>query len=166
VKSIAKGGFLTMVLSILGVVLFVSMFSSILTAIGAVLDYANVTTFIALEVVCKIAPTVLLLAGVGVAGFGYYKGLKTAGGNDPGGMLRMVLGVLVIILFCTLFLTILESFYTLYSAANASYIAFQTVASILPTILFISGIFAGTTTAVSGYRARRKGKKGGVLRRR
>ncbi len=151
-----RGGFLVMVLSILGVVLFVSMFSSILTAIGAVLDYANVTTFIALEVVCKIAPTVLLLAGVGIAGFGYYKGLKSAGGNDPGGMMRMVLGVLVIILFCTLFLTILSSFYTLYAAANTSYIAFKTVVSILPTILFIGGIFAGTSTAVSGYRARRR----------
>jgi len=152
-----KGGFLTMILSVLGVVLYVAMFSSVLTALVAILTYANLSTFIALSTVVRIAPTVLILGGVGLAAFSYAKGNKAAAGSDPGGLMRMVLGVLVIILFATLFSTILSSFYTLYTATNASdFIAFQTVVSILPTILFLGGIFAGGATAVSGYRARRK----------
>ncbi len=153
-----KSGFMWMILSVLGIVLFVSMFSTILTALVAILEYAHLSTFTALETVVKIAPTVLLLGGVGLASFGYVKGLQGASGADPGGLMRMVLGVLVIILFATLFLTILSSFYTLYSATNASdFTAFQTVVSIMPTILFLGGIFAGGFTSYQGYKAR-KGK--------
>src|SRR3972149_430944 len=101
-----KGGFLTMILSVLGIVLYVAMFDSVLTALVAILTYANLSTFIALSTVVRIAPTVLLLGGVGLAAFGYMKGNKTAAGADPGGLMRMVLGVLVIILFATLFATI------------------------------------------------------------
>lgn len=159
--NLIKGGFLTMVLSILGIVLYVTIFSSVLSALEAIRLYTNITTFTALSTVVLIAPTVLLLAGIFGGGFGYFKGYKSAGatGTDPGGLMRMVLGVLVIILFLSLFSTILTSMYTLYSSNNASqYTAFQTVVSIMPTILFLGGIFAGTATTVSGYKARKNRK--------
>jgi len=160
-KGISQGGFLAMVLSVLGVVLYVTLFATVLTAMEAVRAYANISTFVALSTVVGIAPTVLLLAGIFAGGAGYYKGYKSvaAQGGDPGGLLRMVLGVLVIILFVTLFGTILTAMYTLYSNASAgNYTAFQTVVSIAPTILFLSGIFAGGATAVGGYKARKKGR--------
>lgn len=161
-RNVMKGGFLVMVLSVLGVVLYVTMFSSVLAALETIRLYANLSTFIALETVVEIAPTVLLLGGVFGAGFAYYKGFKQAGANDPGGLMRMVLGVLVIILFATLFATILSSTYTLYGYADGAgnvsseYTAFQTVCTIFPTVLFLMGIFAGGATAVSGYRARKR----------
>jgi len=36
------------------------------------------------------------------------------------------------------------------------FIAFQTVCTIIPTILFIAGVFAGIATGISGVRARRR----------
>ena len=68
----------------------------------------------------------------------------------------MVFGIVQIILFVSLFLTILTGFYTLYGTANASeYTAFTTVVASAPTVLFLAGIFGGTATAVSGARSRR-----------
>ena len=150
-----KQGFLTMVFSVLGVVLYVTMFSSVMTAIDAILDYTNISTFTALATATGITPTILLLGGVFAGGFGYYKGYKQlASGDDASGLIRMVMGVLTIILFLTLFSTILTAMYTLYGTANATHIAFATVTQILPTILLLAGVFAGGATATSGYRAR------------
>jgi len=151
-------GFLTMVFSVLGVVLYVTMFSSVLTAVDAILDYANLSTFTALSTGAAIIPTILLLSGVFAGGFGYYKGYQSLskGGSDASGLVRMVMGVLTIILFLTLFSTILSAMYTLYGSANATHIAFTTVCQILPTILLLAGVFAGGATALSGYRARGK----------
>jgi len=152
-----KGAFLTMVLSVVGLVLYVTLFSTILSALEAVRVYANISTFIALKTVVEIAPVVLLLGGVFGASFGFYKGYAGAGAQDASGLMRMVLGVILIILFVTLFSTILTSFYTLYGADNASeYTAFQTVVTIAPTVLFLGGIFAGGATAVSGARSWRR----------
>lgn len=160
-----KGGFLAMVVSVLGVVLYVTMFSTVLTAFESLRTHTNIDTFTALSTVVEIAPTVLLLAGIFAAGFGYYKGYKATatGGTDTGGLMRMVLGVLVIILFVTLFSTIVTAMYTLYTADNADqYTAFQTVVQIAPTVLFLAGVFAGGATAAGGYSARRKSKKQAV----
>jgi len=154
-----KAGFMPMVLSILGVVLFVTMFSTIMTALASITDALGLTNFIALSTIIGIAPTVLFLGGVFGAAFVYYRGYKTvqSTGNDTSGILRMVLGVLVIILFATLFKQIVISMNTLYTvySGNASWIAFGTVISIAPTVLFLGGIFAGAATTVSGYRSRR-----------
>jgi hypothetical protein len=152
-----KSAFLVMVLSVVGLVLYVTLFSEILSAMETIRTYTNIATFTALLTVVEIAPVVLLLAGVFGASFGYYKGFKGAGGQDPSGILRMVLGVILIILFVTLFYTIVGAFYTLYGADNASeYTAFQTVVQIAPTVLFLGGIFAGGATAVSGARSFRR----------
>ena len=157
-KGGVKQSFLPMILSILGVVLYVTMFATIMTALTTLANTAGVSNFIALATVIGIAPTVLIIAGVFGAALVYRKGYKAAGeGSDPGGMMRMVVGVLVVILFVTLFATIVTSMNTLYTtySGNASWIAFGTVVSIAPTVLFLGGIFAGTATAVGGYRARR-----------
>lgn len=157
-----KGGFIAMVLAVLGIVLYTTLFSTILTAFQTLAANAYLSTFIAFEVIIKIAPTVLLLAGLVGAGFVYWKGYGklAAGGGDTSGILRMVLGALMIILFVTLFDTILNSFYTLWLADNTSkyFIAFQTMCTIMPTILFLAGIFAGVATGVGGYRARKRRK--------
>lgn len=149
-----------MVLSVLGVVLYVSMFSSVMTAIAALYVTSGVENFIAFQTIVGIAPTILLLSGVFAAGLFYYKGYQkyAGGGADPSGLMRMVLGVLEIILFITLFATIATAFAGLYTSysANTDFVAFGTVITILPTVLFLAGLFAGGATAVGGYRARRK----------
>jgi len=116
--------------------------------------------YIALSTVIGIAPTVLLLAGLFGAAFVYRKGFKVAKAGDTSGMMRMVVGVLVTILFITLFATVVTAMNTLYTTYGSvtSWIAFGTVVSIAPTVLFLGGIFAGASTAVSGYRARRSRK--------
>ena len=152
----SKSSFLVMTFSVVGVVLYVAMFSNILSGLEVIRTYTNIATFTALETVVDISATVLLIGGVFAASFGYYKGYKGASAQDSGGVLRMVFGIVQIILFVSLFYTILTGFYTLYSADNASeYTAFQTVVAIGPTVLFLAGIFGGVQTSVSGIRARR-----------
>jgi len=156
-----KGGFVAMVLSVLGIVLYTTMFSTILDSFIALSIHAHLSTFIAFETIIKIAPTVLLLGGLLAGALGYWKGYgKLSAGGDTSGILRMVMGALMIILFVTLYDTILTSFYTLWLADNATkyFIAFQTVCTIIPTILFLAGVFAGVVTGVGGYRARKRRK--------
>jgi len=152
-----KSSFITMTFAVVGIVLFVSMFASIMTALETIRTYANIATFTALLTIVQIAPVVLLIGGIFAATFGYYKGYQGAASQDASGVLRMVFGIVQIILFVSLFLTILTGFYTLYGTANASeYTAFTTVVAIAPTVLFLAGIFGGTATAVSGARSRRR----------
>lgn len=155
----SKGGFVAMVMAAVGIVLFITLFENIMTAFDDLLLVVGIGDFIAFEIVVLIAPTVLLLAGVFGAGFAYYRGYKSisAGSADAGGLLRMVMGVLVIILFVTLFETIATAFADLYALyAGSDYIAFDTCLTIAPTILFLGGIFAGVATSVGGFRARKK----------
>lgn len=156
-----KGGFIPMVLSVLGVVLYVSMFSTIMTALTTLAGVSGLSDLIAMSTIIGIAPTVLLLGGLFGAGYAYWKGYKQSTATDASGLMRMVLGVLIIILFITLFATVAESFISLNTdyGSNTSWIAFGTVSTIVPTILFLGGIFAGIGTAVSGYRARRKKRR-------
>ncbi len=154
-----KGGFLAMILSILGIVLYVTMFSTVMTAMTTLYATSGVSDFIAFSTVLGITPTVLFLGGIFAGAFIYYKGYKgvSKGGGDTGGLMRMVLGILIIILFVTMFATIVTSMKTLYDAysANTTWIAFGTVISIAPTVLFLSGIFAGGSTSYGGYKARK-----------
>ena len=155
-----------MVLSVLGVVLYVAIFSSVMSALATLYATAGVSTFTAFTTILGISPTILLLGGVFAAGLMYYKGYKNVGasGSDAGGLLRMVLGVLQIILFVTLFATIITGFYTLYTAYGTctTWIAFGTVITILPTVLFLAGVFSGIMTTRSGYKARRASKRGAI----
>lgn len=155
-----KSSFIVMTFAVVGIVLYVSMFSNVLSGMEALRTYAHISTFTALSTIVKIAPTVLLIGGIFAASFGYYKGYKGAGTQDASGVLRMVFGIVQIILFVALFLTIMTSMYSLHSAGNASeYTAFQTVVAIAPTVLFLGGIFGGVATAVSGVRSRRRRRR-------
>jgi len=162
-----KSSFITMTFAVVGVVLFVTMFSNIMEPMETLRGYANISTFTAFSTIIAIAPAVLLIAGLFAASFGYYKGYRGAAAQDSSGVLRMVYGVVQIILFVTLFYTILTSCYTLYlggATANADfspeeYTAFQTIVQIAPAVLFLTGLFGGVATATSGYRARRRGRR-------
>jgi len=162
-----KSSFIVMVFAVVGVVLWVTMFLNVMEGIETIRTYANIASFTALSTIVAIAPTVLLVGGIFAAGFGYYKGYKGAQAQDASGVLRMVFGIVQIILFASLFSTILTNMYTLYiggATANATfypdqYTAFATVVGIAPTVLFLAGIFSGVTTAVSGYRARRRRRR-------
>lgn len=151
-----NSGFFTMILSVLGLVLYVTMFSNILTAFDTLGDTANLSSYIAMGTVISIAPTVLFLAGIFGAGTAYAIGYKKAQSQGTNGLLLMVMGALEIILFVTLFSTIMTAMETLRTTASVvagDYIAFGTVVTIAPTVLFLAGIFAGTATAVGGYKA-------------
>lgn len=159
-----KSGFLWMILSVVGIVLFVNIFANIMDGLDDLLLNAAIADFIAFEICVHIAPTVLLLGGIFAAGWGYQRGYKNiaAGSGDTGGMLRMVMGVLLIILFITLFDPIATAFGDLYALyVGSDYIAFDTVLTIVPTVLFLGGIFAGISTSVGGWRSR---KRRGALR--
>jgi hypothetical protein len=150
-----KGGFLKMTFSVIGMVILFAMFPTIMTGLAALLTTTGVSNFIAFTTIVGIVPTVLILSLAFGAAMLYRSGYSQVSANDASGLIRMVMGILEIILFVTLFATILSSSYTLYTSANATWIAFGTVMSIMPTVLFLSGIFAGGATAYGGYKARK-----------
>lgn len=156
-----NGGFLQMVMAVLGLVLYVTMFSNILSAFVTLLGVTNIASYIAFATVVEIAPTILFLLGVFGAGALYFHGYKQATGAGINAMILVVFGALQIILFVTLFSTIMTSMETLRTANNVtSFIAFVTVVEIAPTILLLLGLFSGAAVGVSGWRKR--GKKGAL----
>jgi hypothetical protein len=151
-----KGGFMQMISAI-----FTTIMSSLTTLYGT----EGASSFIAFQTVITIIPTILLLAASIAAGIFYVKGYNklAGGGQDPSGLLRMILGILQIVLFVTMFATVITNFYSLYTAygTNTTWIAFGTVITIIPTILFLSGIFSGGLVAFGGGKqliGRGKGK--------
>jgi hypothetical protein len=162
-----RGGFVAMVFSVLSIVLMVTLFNSILTAFQALAANTHIATFLAFSIGLKISPTILLLIWTFGSAAGFVVGYMNVSnsGGDTAGIIRMVFGILMVVLFATLFNTILDNFYILWLADNATkyFIAFQTVCTIIPTILFLSGIFAGVGTSIGGAKTaikKFKGKKG------
>ncbi len=152
-------GFLMMVFSVLGIVLYVTLFDNILDAFAALAIVSGIANYVAFNTIIKIAPAILLLAGLFGAGLLYYAGYKTATGAGINSMLLMVMGALEIILFVTLFATILAGFETLRTHDNITYFtALSTVVTIMPTVLFLAGILGGGVTAVGGYRGRKRAR--------
>lgn len=155
------GGIMIAVMSLLGIILFTSLFASIMTAINNIRYGAtSLTNYTAFDTILGIAPVVLWLGGLFGAGFAYYKGYSIIAGRDQNGFMRMVMGVITLVLFVTMFSTVLSGIATVYSGTNASlYTAFTTVVGISPTVLFLAGIFASVSSGVSGFRARRRSRR-------
>lgn len=154
-----NAGFLMMVLSILGIVLYVTLFSNILSAFVALAETSGLSNYIAFSTVLKIAPTILFLVAIGGAAFAYYKGYGKAVSGGINSLLLVVFGALEIILFVTLFSTVMTGMESVRTSDNIDYfIALSTVVSIAPTLLFLGGIFAGGATAVGGWRRGKKSK--------
>lgn len=152
-------GFLMMVFSVLGIVLYVTLFNNILDAFAALAITSGIANYIAFTTIIKISPAILLLAGLFAAGLLYYQGYKTGAGAGINSMLLMVMGALEIILFVTLFATILTGFESLRTHDNITYFtALSTVVTIMPTVLFLAGILGGGLTAVGGWKRRKSSR--------
>ena len=156
------GGVLVTVMSLLGLVLFTSLFATIMTAMNVMRYTSALTNYTAFDTILGIAPVILWLGGLFGTGFAFYKGQSMAAGQDAAGFLRMVMGIVTLVLFITLFSTVVTGIGTVYDGTNASnYTAFQTVVGISPTILFLAGVFASVSTAAGGLRARRRYRSSG-----
>ncbi len=160
-KAGKYGGVMAIVLALLGLILWASLFSTIMTGINT-LRYGptSISNFTAFDTILGITPVILWLGGIFGAGFAYYKGYTITAARDQNGFMRMVMGVLSLVLFFTLFATVLSSISSVYSSTNVSqYTAFQTVIGITPTILLLAGVFASVSMGVAGVRARRRSRR-------
>ncbi len=157
-----KGGLMTMVYAILGVVVYVSLFPTIMGLFDDLLGIAGIDDLLILPVVLRIVPTLLLLGGIAVSAFAYWKGEKTASVTDSNGLMRMVVSVLGIVLFLSLFFTVAETFVDLYAdygdGGTYDYIALGIAIAIAPTVLFLGGVGSFIATGVGGYKANKKNK--------
>lgn len=157
-----NAGFMGMVLSVLGVVLFVTLYSSLISPFNTLYTTAN-ATWIAFGTVISIVPTILFLSGIFGMGIGYWKSYGIAARGDTNGFMLMILGVLELILFVTLFSTIMTGLAAILTANTTNFIALTTVVGISPTVLFLMGIFASIGTAVGGYKHRKRGRAGALV---
>ncbi len=156
-----NSGFFMMVIAILSMVLYVTLFNNILTGFVSLLSVTNAASYIAYSTVVQIGPTILFLGGIFGMGMLYYKGYQKATGAGVNGLFLIVLGALEIILFVTLFTTIMSAMETIRTNASIdSFIALSTVVQIAPVILLLGGLFAGAMTVTAGVRARKAGRKG------
>ncbi len=152
-----QGGFMIMILAIVGMVLAITMFETIMTYIGGDMSVANASAYIGYTVVVGVTPTLLLLTLVGAGGWGYKHGYDQAVQNGSS-LLLMVFGILEIILFAALFPTIMAALEAVRTSPGiTSYIALQVVVEIVPVLLWLGGLFAGGATTVGGFRHRSKG---------
>lgn len=160
-------GFLIMTISFVGIVLFTSVFLNIMEQVENIRSYTHISSFIVLSILVQIAPTVLLIAALLMAKWGYGKGEMQAAATDSGGLMRLVYGAIGLILFLALFYVYLPYMYYIYDGGTttnatftpSNYIALQTVASVIPAVLLLGGIFMTGRTAYRGYKARRSRRR-------
>ncbi len=154
-----KGSFgvLGMVMTVLLEIFAITVFASIIGPFNTLYTTAN-ATWIAFGTVITIIPTLIFLAMIVGGGIGYWKSYKSASSGGVNGFLIMVVGILEIILFVSMFSSVITGLAAILSANITNFIALTTIVGISPTLLFLLGIFASLGTAIGGYR---KGKKGG-----
>lgn len=151
-------GFLGMVLTFLGIVLWVTLFGAIMTQFDTLLTYAHLASFTLLQTLYQIGPVVIFLGVLGGMGWGYYKSyMSTTKGEGVNMLMWVVFGALQIILFLSLFPTVVTSLYTVLTDSSISqYIALSTVLQISAAIIFLGGIFAGGWNISQGIKQGRK----------
>jgi hypothetical protein len=151
-------GFIKMIFATIIIVLFASAFATILAAFATIWTTTGLSNFIGMEIATRIGPTLLYIMVILGAGALYASGYKQVSSADPNGVIRMMFGILEIILFLSLFSTILTNLAAVYATANTTWIALQIVVSISAVVLFLSGLFAGGATAYGGYKARKSAR--------
>jgi hypothetical protein len=158
------GGFFQMILGILGLVLYSVLFRTILTYFVNILNDQYTASFLILDILVKIAPSILFLAVTFTSlWFGTVKGYQKAVSSGINGLFLVVLGAIEIILFLALFLTILDNYGPLLTSDNVSdFIALTLVIQIAPAIIFLAGIFSGIGTAMGGNKLAKKQKSAGA----
>lgn len=151
------GGFLGMVMTFLGIVLWTTLFSSIMAQFGTLLGYAHLSSFTLLQTLYQIGPVIIFLGVLGAMGWGYYKSYMSSNkGEGVNSLMWVVFGALQIILFLSLFPTVVSSLYTVLTDSSiTSYIALSTVVQISAAIIFLGGIFAGGWNISQGVKKSR-----------
>ncbi len=148
-------GILLQVMGILGIVLVTAVFPTIMTAFNN-LRYGgtSLTPYIAFDTILGIGLVLLWLGALVGSGIAAAKGYSFTAEHDTSGFVRMILGALAIILFVTMFATVLTNVETVRTTTNISnYTAMLTVVYITPAILFLGGLFTGGRNVVGGGRA-------------
>jgi hypothetical protein len=155
------GGFMGMVFTFLGIVLWVTLFGSIMTMFDNLLGYAHLSSFTLLSTLYQIGPVIIFLGMLAALGWGYYKGyMSSSKGEGLNFLMWIVFGALQIILFLSLFPTVVTSLYTVLSDSSISnYIALGTVIQISAAIIFLGGLFAGGWNIAQGVKQVRKSNK-------
>lgn len=153
-------GFLGMVFTFLGIVLWTTLFGSIMTQFGTLLGYANLSSFTLLQTLYQIGPVIIFLGVLGMMGWGYYKSyMSSSKGEGVASLMWIVFGALQIILFLSLFPTVVTALYTILTDSSiTAYIALSTVVQISAAIIFLGGIFAGGWNVSQGVRKMRKNR--------
>ncbi len=155
-----NGAFILMIIGVLGLVLWTNMFPTILNGLVSLANLDYLSNYTAMDTILKISASVLYLGGIFGTAWLQRMGYQRATGAGVNALLITVLGVLEIILFVTLFATIMSGIETIRTADNVDYfIALTTVVQLSPAILFLMGIFSGGAMAVGGWRQHR-GRRG------
>jgi hypothetical protein len=155
------GGLFQMILGTLGLVLFTTVFGTILTYFVTLAENSALANFLVMDILVKIGPTLLFLGGLfSLIYFGQVKGFQRASGAGIGSLVMVVYGAIEVILFLAMFNVILNNFEALRTSDNLSYfIALSVCISIGPAMAFLAGLFSGVGTFVSGVKGM-GGKKG------
>lgn len=151
-----NGGLLAMILSIVGIVVWVTMFEDVMLGFDALWAIVGIEDLFMMPILLGYGPTIILLAVIGGMAVAYYAGAKSLAVKDTNGLIRMVMAALSLVVFITMFsevATVFVGLFTLYDA-DPNYPIFGLTCSIAPAILFLGGIVAIVGTGVSGARAR------------
>lgn len=153
--GVSTKGILLQVMGILGIVLVSAIFPTIVDNFNN-LRYGgtSLTPYTAFDTILGIGLVLLWLGAMVGSGVAAYKGYRFTAENDTSGFVRMILGALTIVLFLTMFITVIANIETVRTTTNlTNYTAMSTVVAITPAILFLGGLFTGGRNIVGGGRA-------------
>jgi len=154
-------GFMVMIISFLGMVLWVTLFGTIMTFFSALAAWPSASAYIVFSTIVGIAPTILFIGGLAGGAFGYRHGYQQVTGSEEGvnSLMLVVFGALEVILLLAMFPSIMKALDGILALNLTNYIALSIVIQISPAILLLGGLFAGGSTIMGGAKRLRKGKK-------